>query len=122
MTGACFLTPRQTVNKESLIGSWNLLGISKRVVPVEQLGESDLLKGQITFNSDGTFYGDFIYPKTPEKNTKANGTYTLADGVLTISNQANNSTTNSELIMEKDVLIAKPLTRNGFAMYLRRAP
>lgn len=123
LTGACAgeVAPRQNIDKEFLNGSWELIGMSKEVVPVERAGMSDLLKGRLTFNADGTFSGDFIYPKSPEKNTKAFGTYTIDNKILTVSNQSNASSTRSELFMEKDVLIAKPLDPNGYAMYLRRA-
>jgi hypothetical protein len=119
---ACAVAPREAMNKESLIGSWEFLGMTKDVVPVERLDKSGMMKGQMNFKADGTFDGDFIYPRTPEKNTKAFGTYTLDNGIITIVNQSNNSNIKSELKMEKDVLIVKPLVENGFVMYLRRLP
>jgi hypothetical protein len=121
LSGACSIVPRPALTKEFLVGSWDLVGMTKEVVPVERLVDSGLLKGQLIFNADGTFSGDFIYPKSPEKNTKALGTYTVHEGILTISNQTNNSSTASELSMEKDVLIVKPLVKEGFVMYFKRA-
>jgi uncharacterized protein (TIGR03066 family) len=123
LTGACAneVAPPQNIDKEFLVGSWQMVGMSREVVPPQSLGKSDLLEGQMNFNADGSFTGDFVYPKNPERNTKAFGTYKIDAGILIISNKSNDSLTKSELSVEENVLIVKPLVKDGFVMYLRRS-
>ncbi len=107
-------------SEKSVVGSWKQMGMSKTPVEIERITESELMTGILTFKSDKTFDGEVIYPKSPDKNTKVFGTYSVENGILTISNQANNSTTKSTLKFEKDFMIATPLNSEGFIGYFKR--
>lgn len=96
------------------------MGMVKKTFPIEQVTESDLMTGHITFKADKTFDGEVIYPKSPDKNTKVLGTYTVEGDILTISNQGNNSTTKSNLKFEKDFMIGTPQNPEGFIAYWKR--
>lgn len=116
----CAIAPKQEINKEFLTGSWEILGMSKEPVDVELLTGERFIGGQINFNSDDTFTTEVVYPKMPDKNIKIEGTYTINKGLLTVHNKTIDSIAESELRMEKDILIGKPLAKEGFMMYLRR--
>lgn len=117
---SCGSVSESILTEKSVVGSWKLMGMSKTPFPIEQVTESDLMRGNITFKSDKTFDGEVIYPKSPDKNTKVFGTYTIGNDVLTVSNQANNSTTKSTLKFEKDFMIGTPLNPEGFIAYWKR--
>jgi len=106
--------------EKSIVGSWKLMGMVKTPVEIERVTESDLMTGNLTFKSDKTFDGEVIYPKSPDKNTKVSGTYSVENGILTISNKANNSTTKSTLKFEMDFMIGTPLNPEGFIAYYKR--
>jgi hypothetical protein len=107
-------------NEKSITGSWKLMGMTKQPFPLEKITETDLMGGSLNFKPDKTFDGEITYPKMPDKNLKVSGTYAVENGILTINNQTNNSTTQSTLKFEKDFMIATPLNPDGFIMYLKR--
>lgn len=106
--------------EESIVGSWKLMGMVKTPVEIERITESDLMTGHLTFRPDKTFDGEIVYPKSPDRNTKVSGTYTVENDVLTITNRSNNSTTKSTLKFEKDFMIGMPLNPEGFIAYYKR--
>ena len=110
-----------TASKEqSVVGSWQLMGFTKKPFPIEKITESTLIGGKIIFKPDGTFEGEVIYPKTPERNLKVDGTYAVENGIITINNRANNSTIQSTLRFEKDFMIQTPMHPDGFTAYYKR--
>ena len=96
------------------------MGMTKKPFPIEKITETDLISGTLNFKSDKTFDGEVTYPKMPDKNLRVSGTYTIENGILTINNQTNNSTTQSTLKFEKDFMIVVPLNTDGFIMYYKR--
>ena len=117
---SCGGTVETTSPEKTIVGSWKLMGMVKTPVEIERVTESDLMTGQLNFKPDKTFDGEVIYPKSPDKNTKVSGTYSVENGILTISNQANNSTTKSTLKFEKDFMIGTPINPEGFIAYYKR--
>lgn len=107
-------------DEKSVIGSWKIMGMTKQPFPLDKITETDLMGGSLNFKPDKTFDGEITYPKMPDKNVKFTGTYAVENGILTINNQTNNSTTQSTLKFEKDFMIATPLNPDGFIMYLKR--
>lgn len=106
--------------EKSIIGSWKLMGMTKKPFDIEKITETDMIGGRMTFKPDNTFDGEVTYTKYPDKNVKAFGTYTIEGEILTITNQGNNSTTKSTFRFEKDFLIAKPLNPEASIMYYKR--
>jgi hypothetical protein len=106
--------------EKSIIGSWKLMGMTKKPFDIEKITEIDLIGGRMNFKPDNSFDGEITYPKYPDKTVKAFGTYAIEGEILTISNQANNSITKSTFRFEKDFLIAKPLHPEGSIMYYKR--
>ncbi|HLM61875.1 MAG TPA: lipocalin family protein [Pyrinomonadaceae bacterium] len=119
-TVSCGRVSQSVSPEKSIVGSWKLMGMVKTPFPIEEVTESDLMTGQITFKPDKTFDGEVVYPKSPDKNTKVFGTYTVEGDILTVSNQANNSTTKSTLKFEKDFMVGTPLNPEGFIAYWKR--
>jgi hypothetical protein len=107
-------------NEKSIIGSWKLMGMTKKPFPIEEVTETDLMGGNMTFKPDNTFDGEVTYPKMPDKNLKVSGTYSIENGILTINNQTNNSATKSAMRFEKDFMILTPLNPDGFIAYYKR--
>jgi hypothetical protein len=120
VTMSCGGTSETVSAEKYIVGSWKLMGMVKTPVEIERVTESDLMTGHLTFKPDKTFDGEVIYPKSPDKNTKVFGTYLVENGILTVSNQANNSTTKSTLKFEKDFMIGTPLNPEGFIAYWKR--
>jgi len=106
--------------EQSIIGSWKLMRTEKKPLEVERVTESERMTGRFTFRPDNTFDGEVTYPKSPEINTKLSGTYAVEDGILTMFNQTNSSTTKSTLKFEKDFMIAKQLNPEGLIAYYKR--
>jgi len=96
------------------------MGMSQTEFNIDEVTESDLMGGRITFRGDNTFGGEIIYPQSPDKNTKIYGTYSVEDNSLTIKNEANNSTTTSKIKFEKDFMIATPTKDGAFISYYKR--
>jgi hypothetical protein len=96
------------------------MGMVKTLVEIERITESDTMTGHLTFKPDKTFDGEIVYPKSPDRNTKVSDTYSVENGVLTITNRSNNSTTKSTLKFEKDFMIGMPLNPEGFIAYYKR--
>ena len=117
---SCGGVPGSLSNEKSIVGSWKLMGMTKKPFPIEKITETDLMSGNFNFKPDKTFDGEIIYPKMPDKSLKVSGTYAVENGILTINNQTNNSTTQSTLKFEKDFMIATPLNPDGFTMYYKR--
>jgi Lipocalin-like domain len=111
---------RQAGNAPSIVGSWKLMGMSREPFPIEKVTESDLMRGTLTFNDDGTFEGDIVYPQMPDKNLKVSGTYSVNGSALTITNRSNGSTTESTLAFEGDFMIATPVNTTGSIAYYKR--
>lgn len=105
---------------KAIIGTWKLLGMTKEPFPLDKITETDLIGGSMTFKDDKTFEGEVVYPKMPEKNLKVSGTYSVEGEILTVNNQANNSTTKSTLRFERDFMIATPETSGAFIAYYKR--
>ncbi len=120
VTISCSGTSETVSPEKTIVGSWKLMGMVKTPVEIERVTESDLMTGQLNFKPDKTFDGEVIYPKSPDKNTKVSGIYTIENGILTISNRANNSTTKSTFKFEKDFMIATPINPEGFIAYYKR--
>lgn len=106
--------------EKSIVGSWKLMGMTKKPFPIEEVTQTDLMGGRLNFKPDKTFDGDVTYPKMPENNLKVFGTYKIENDIITISNQANNSTTESKIKFEKDFMILTPLNPGGFIAYYKR--
>jgi len=108
--------------KNTVVGSWKLMGMVKARVSIDLFTtEPKFIGGGMVFNSDNSFSGEVMYPRSPEKNMKVSGTYGFEDGILTINNRANNSTTQSRVEFEKDFMIATPLDPDGFTSYYKRS-
>jgi hypothetical protein len=120
LTVSCGGVSRSVSNEKTIIGSWKLMGMTKKPFPIDKITETDLMGGSLTFKPDKTFDGEIAYPKMPDKNLKVSGTYTVENEILTINNQTNNSTTQSTLKFEKDFMIATLLNPDGFIMYYKR--
>lgn len=105
---------------KAIIGSWKLMGMTKKPFPIEEVTETDLMGGSLNFKPDKTFDGEVIYPKKPENNLKVFGTYKIENEIITISNQINSSTTESKIRFEKDFMILTPLKPDGFIAYYKR--
>ena len=74
----------------------------------------------MTFKEDGTFEGEVLYPKMPDKNLKVSGTYSVENQTLTVNNQSNNSTSKSTLKFEQDFMITSPKQPGAVIMYYKR--
>lgn len=120
VTASCGGTSETVSPEKTIVGSWKLMGMVKTPVEIERVTESELMTGQLNFKPDKTFDGEVVYPKSPDKNTKISGTYTIENGILTISNRANNSMTKSTLKFEKDFMIVTPVNPEGFIAYYKR--
>lgn len=96
------------------------MGMSPERVSVDRVTVSDLMTGTMNFKDDGTFDGEVVYPRMPDKNLRVSGTYTVHNGTLTIENQTNNSTTRSKLSFEQNFMIATPIDPKGVIAYYRR--
>lgn len=120
-TVSCSNASNTTSNEKSIVGSWKLMGMTKKPFPIDKITESDLMGGSLTFKSDNTFDGEITYPKMPDKNLKISGTYKVEKETLTINNQINKSINESTLRFEKDFMIAIPLNPDGFIAYYKRS-
>jgi hypothetical protein len=120
LTVNCGAISNSVSNEKSIVGSWKLMGMTKKPFPIDKITKTDLIGGSLNFKSDKTFDGEVTYPKMPDKNMKISGTYAIEGEILTINNQTNNSTTKSTLKFEKDFLIATPLNSDGFITYYKR--
>ena len=117
---SCDGTSNSVSNEKSIVGSWKLMGMTKKPFPIEEVTENDLISGRMNFKPDKTFDGEVTYPKMPDKNLKVSGSYTIENEILTINNRTNNSATKSTLKFEKDFMIATPLNPDGFIAYYKR--
>lgn len=120
VTVSCGENSKTVSPENSIVGSWKLMEMVKTPVEIERVTESELMKGQLNFKPDKTFDGEVVYPKSPDKNTKVSGTYTVENDILTIFNQTNASMTKSTLKFEKDFMIATPINPEGFTAYYKR--
>ena len=109
-----------TRDKGSVIGSWQLMGMLKTPFDIDKITETDLMGGTMVFKTDGTFEGEVNYPRSPEHNIAILGTYQVENGILTINNHTNNSTTKSKIKFEKNFMILTPLNPEGLIAYYRR--
>ena len=64
IVGGCGVTETPVTQKE-LLGSWELLGMTKKRFAIEKVSKSDVIGGHLNFNADGTFTGDVTYPQRP---------------------------------------------------------
>lgn len=120
LTVSCSSVSNSTSNEKSIIGSWKLMGMTKKPFPIDKITETDLMGGSLTFKPDKTFDGEITYPKKPENNLKVFGTYKIENEIITISNQTNSPTTESKMRFEKDFMILTPLNPDGFIAYYKR--
>lgn len=95
--------------------------MTKEPFPIDNVTETDMIGGSMTFKEDRTFEGEVVYPKMTEKNLKVSGTYSVENATLTVNSKANNSTTRSTLKFERDFMIATPETPGAFIAYYKRA-
>ncbi len=119
VTLSCGGNSTSVPNNGSVIGSWKLLGMLKTPIDLDKIKENDLIGGFMNFKDDGTFEGEVNYPKFPDKTIKVSGTYSVENGVITISNPGNNSATKSKIRFEKDFLILTPSSPDGFTAYYK---
>jgi len=120
LTVSCNRVSNSASNKKSIIGSWKLMGMTKKPFPIDEVTETSLMGGSLNFKPDKTFDGEVTYPQTPDKNLKVYGSYTIENEFLTISNQINNSTTKSTVRFEKDFMVVTPLNPEAFIAYYKR--
>ena len=71
-------------NEKSIVGSWKLMGMTKKPFPIEEITENNLIGGSMNFKPDKTFDGEVTYPKMPDKNLKVSGSHTVENEILTI--------------------------------------
>ncbi len=116
----CNHTDNSAPADKAIIGTWKLMGMTKESFPIEKITESEMIGGHMTFKEDETFEGEVVYPKTPDKNMKVSGTYSVEGQMLTVNNRTNNSTTKSILRFERDLMIASPETKGAFIAYYKR--
>lgn len=111
-------TPTKPV---SIIGSWELLQMSRTPVPVDQLHSSESVGGIVEFKLDKTYSGELKLPGSPTK-VRMNGAYVLEDGILTLENKENGSIMKSKLHIQNDILTMEPINNEvfSFAFQYRR--
>ena len=118
---SCNLSCRNSGADQSILGTWEIVHMSKSPVPVDNLPASKLASGRMEFKGDGTFEGQVSMPGVPE-GTPMSGTYQVEGDVITLNNSQNKSTTKSKVRFEKDYVVLKPLTPGPFSysMYYKR--
>ncbi|MBX3245413.1 MAG: lipocalin family protein [Acidobacteria bacterium] len=117
---ACNRADKPAAADKAIIGTWKLMEMTSKPFPAKEISESDVIGGHMTFKEDKTFEGEVVYPKTPDKNLKVSGTYSVEGQTLTVNNQANNSTTKSTLRFEDDMMIATPEKQGAVISYYKR--